>query len=153
MVGKDEGSMKEQKETFAQITAEFIGKPYSESGLGPDAYGCLGFCYSFLKRAGKAIVESEWEYDGLTLANYMESWKENHAALEAKMVEAFKRIGAEVPVSRKIAGDLLILKTQNGSMSPAIYAGNGNFMASFADGGVKAFAIDRGLTVVIARRL
>lgn len=146
--------MKEQKRTFADLCAEFIGKPYSELGTGPDSYGCLGFCYAFLKAAGKAVVESEWEYEGYSVGNFMEAWKDDPRKLESVMMDGAERVGQAVPVKRKIAGDLLILKTRTGSYFPGIYAGNGNCLASYSDIGVRVFQIDNdGITVIKARRL
>jgi cell wall-associated NlpC family hydrolase len=144
--------MKEQKETFADICAEFIGKPYSELGFGPDSYGCVGLCYAFLKRRGKIIDESVWEYEGLTLTNYMERWKHNHS-IDGLLLKSFDRIGTEISIKKRLAGDLLVIQAQDGSYFPAIYVGNNNFMASFADRGVMIFAMANNLKTVKTRRL
>jgi hypothetical protein len=144
--------VKEQKQTFADITAKFVGKPYSEYGKGPDSYGCLGLCYAFLKELGKTD-ENVWQYKGLTIDNFMEAWKECPAKLEQVMIEAVDRIGIGVPVSEKLAGDLVILQSRGGGYFPGIYVGNSHVMASYADLGVRVFLIDNeGITVIKARR-
>jgi len=144
--------MKDQKETFADVCSEFIGKPYSENGMGPDSYGCLGLCYCFLKRRGKITDESLWEYNGLTLNNYMDAWNKN-PKIDTLLLDAFERIGENILIKRKIAGDLLILKSETGSYFPAIYVGNNNFMSSFFGDGVRIFGLINRITVVSVRRL
>jgi cell wall-associated NlpC family hydrolase len=146
--------MKPQKRTFTDITASFLGKPYSEYGKGPDSYGCIGLCYAFLKEIGKIPDESVWEYQELNINNFMEVWKENRGKAEQLMIEAAERIGTDVTKTGKLAGDLLILKTRTGSYFPGIYVGNGHVLASYADLGVRIFGIDNeGITVIKARRL
>ena len=146
--------MKEQKQTFAGITAKFVGKPYSEYGKGPNSYGCLGLCYVFLKELGKPIDENICQYKGLTIDNFMDAWKENPAKLEQIMIEAFDRIGIGVPVSEKLAGDLVIIRSRSGGYFPGIYVGNSHIMASYVDLGVRVFQIDNeGIVVIKVRRL
>ena len=140
--------------TFAELTAQFVGKPYSEYGKGPDSYGCLGLVYAFAKAAGKPIDESVWQYKGLSIDNFMASWKKDPSKLEQVMIEAADRVGVEVPVSEKLAGDLVILQSRGGGYSPGIYVGNSHVMASYADMGVRVFLIDNeGITVIKVRRL
>lgn len=153
MVGQAAG-MKEQKKTFSDLCAEFIGKPYSEYGKGPESFGCLGFCYAFLKAAGKNVIESEWNYRGFNVDNFMEAWKADPEGMERILLDGAEGIGTTVNVKKKLAGDFLILRARTGSYFPGIYAGNGHFMASYADIGVRVFGIDnKGVTVVKARRL
>lgn len=139
--------------TFAELTARFVGKPYSEYGKGPDSFGCLGLCYAFLKAAGKDIDEASWQHQGFSTDNFMEHWHLDPCRLEAVMLEAAERVGTAVDVHGKVAGDLVILKTRLGRFFPGIYVGNGNVMASYADAGVRVFSIDNdGMTAVKVRR-
>ena len=140
--------------TFAELTAQFVGKPYSEYGKGPDSYGCLGLCYAFMKELGRPIDESAWQYKGLSTDNFMEKWKENPAKLEQIMIEASNQVGVEVPINKKLAGDLVIIQSARGNCFPGIYVGNSHVMASYADMGVRVFLIDNeGITVIKVRRL
>lgn len=146
--------MKPQKQTFADITAKFVGKPYSEYGKGPDSYGCLGLCYAFLKELGKTIDESVWKYQDLTIDNFIVPWRENPKKLERILIEASNRLGAEVSVHEKLAGDFVIAQSRAGGYFPGIYVGNNHVMASYADMGVRVFQIDNeGITIVKVRRL
>lgn len=146
--------MKPQKQTFADITAKFVGKPYSVYGKGPDNYGCLGLCHAFLKELGKTIDENLWKYQDLTMDNFIEPWKENPKKLERILIEASNRVGIEIPVHEKLAGDFVIVQSRVGGYFPGIYVGNNHVMASYADMGVRVFQIDNeGINIVKVRRL
>jgi len=113
--------MKEQKQTFADLAARFIGKPYSEQGTGPDSYGCLGFCYAFLKAAGKRVDDAEWTYGGYTVNNFMEAWKEDPVRMESLLLEGVEQVGQPVPVQKRVAGDLLIMRSRTGGHFPGTH--------------------------------
>jgi len=140
--------------TFAELTAQFVGKPYSEYGKGPDSYGCLGLVYAFAKAAGKPIDESVWQFQGFSIDNFMEDWKQNPRKLEQIMIDAAERVGVEVSINKKLAGDLVILRAANGGCFPGIYVGNSHCMASYWNAGVRVFQIDnKDITVIKVRRL
>lgn len=147
--------MKLQSRTFADITAKFVGKPYSEYGKGPDSYGCLGLVYAFQKELGKPVNDADWCHDGLSTDNFMEAWRKHPARLEQIMIAAFQHIGIEIPINEKLAGDMVIIQSVIGeSYFPGIYVGNNHIMASYADLGVRVFHVDdKMLKIVKVRRL
>jgi cell wall-associated NlpC family hydrolase len=146
--------MKEQEETFAQITAEFIGKPFSEDGIGPDSYSCVGFCYAFLKRIGKQIDENLWQGKEINVHNFMEWRRKDPKRTIDWMLEIFLQMGMECPVNKKLAGDLIIWAEKNGRLHPGIYTGNGQFMASYRGAGVRTFAVDNdAVRIIYVRRM
>ena len=155
MVGQTAGSpddMKEQKETFADITAEFIGKPYSENGVGPNSYSCVGFCYAFLKRTGKLTDESLWTRPDINIENFMKLRNANPKETIQLMLKIFSQMGTEVPINKKIAGDLIIWE-ENKRFHPGIYVGNGLFITSYRNIGVRTFPLGDTMRVVKVRRL
>jgi cell wall-associated NlpC family hydrolase len=147
--------MKPQNRTFADVTAKFVGKPYSEYGKGPDSYGCLGLVYAFQKELGKPINETDWCYDGLSTDNFMQAWRKDPAKLEQIMISAFEHIGVEISVHEKLAGDMVIIQSvTGGTFFPGIYVGNNHIMASYADLGVRVFHVENKiLRIVRVRRL
>jgi cell wall-associated NlpC family hydrolase len=145
--------MREQKETFADICSEFIGKPYSENGIGPDSYSCVGFCYAFLKRTGKLTDESLWTRPDINVDNFMKLRNANPKETIELMLEIFSRMGKEIPVNKKIAGDLIIWEDINQRLHPGIYVGNQQFISSYRDGGVRVFVLTDKIKAVKIRRL
>jgi len=145
--------MKEQKETFADTTAEFIGKPYSENGIGPDSYSCVGFCYAFLKRRGVLTDESLWTRPDINVDNFMKLRNANPKETIELMLEIFSQMGTEIPINKKIAGDLIIWRDINQRLHPGIYAGNGLFISSYRDVGVRVFALTDKIKAIKIRRL
>lgn len=146
--------MKPQKQTFADITAKFVGKPYSVYGKGPDSYGCLGLCFAFLKELGKTIDENLLKYQDLTPDNFIEPWKKDPQKLELIMIDALDRFGVEISVNEKLAGDLVIARSRIGGYFPGIYVGCSHIMASYADMGVRVFQVDNeGINIIKVRRL
>ena len=154
MVGEAETSMKKnQKRVFAEYTSEFIGKPYSENGIGPDSYSCVGFCYAFLKRTGKLTDESLWTRPDINVENFMKLREANPKETIELMLEIFSQMGEEIPVKKKIAGDIVIWSDLTGRFHPGIYAGNQQFIASYRGSGIKVFTFNDKIKAILVRRL
>jgi len=146
--------MKEQKETFADICSEFIGKPYSENGIGPNSYSCVGFCYAFLKRRGILTDESLWTRPDINVNNFMKLRNANPKETIELMLEIFSQMGEEISINKKIAGDLIIWQNRDGKFHPGIYVGNQQFIASVRDMGIRVIAFDKEqIKVIKVRRL
>ena len=146
--------VKPQKETFASITAEFLGKPWSDTGIGPDAYNCIGFCYAFLKRTGKQVDDDVWMNQQINAINYLEFRAKDPKKTVEWLIDVFLHIGEEVPVNKKTAGDFIIFQDQNKRFHPAIYTGNGQFMTSHRELGVRVFTFEGdAIKPVLVRRL
>ena len=146
--------MREQKETFADITAEFIGKPYSETGIGPDEYNCIGFCYAFLKRTGKPVDDNVWLNQKINAANYMK-WRNKEAKKTVEwLMDVFNKIGIEVSPSKVMAGDFVAWQDKNNRLHPGIYGGNRQILTAIRDKGVSVIALNKEtIKIVKGRRL
>jgi cell wall-associated NlpC family hydrolase len=144
--------MKPQKRTFADISAQFIDRPFREGGRGPDGYDCLGFCHAFLVAAGKAaaIVTEQGE---INIDNYHHYYRQDIEAAEAAMFTVFARMGSPVALPDVLAGDLVIVRNDLGRHYPGICAGNGHIMASFVNAGVRVVSTGDKVEIVKARRL
>jgi len=146
--------MKEQKETFADICDEFIGKPWSRTGYGPDSYSCVGLCYAFLKRTGKSMDEQLWNGSEIKVENYQDFRDAKPKETVEILMRIFSQIGEEISVNNKIAGDFIIWTMEDGRFHPGIYVGNGMFMASYVNSCVKVFSLKKDkISVVKVRRL
>lgn len=135
---------------FAKRVTQYLGRPFRKGGKSQEGYDCLGFVSTFLKDMGKnfPFEHGEWNLD-----NYSDFYTTDIEAAEAYMCEAFHTIGNEVKPERALAGDLIVVRHQNGRLFPAIYCGNGNAIASFLRAGVRVFALKDGNKIVLARRL
>jgi cell wall-associated NlpC family hydrolase len=144
----------ENKETFADITAEFIGKPWSDTGIGPGEYNCIGFCYAFLKRLGKTVDDEIWINQKINSINYME-WreKETKATIEW-LINVFLSLGDEISVNKKLPGDFVLWMDDKKKLHPGIYGGTGQIMTSVRNKGVRTLSVDNKIiTIAYVRRL
>lgn len=154
MVGTVASHMKPQKKTFADLTAQFVGKPFRAGGQGPDGYDCLGFVYAFLREQGKAD-HLKIEFGRWNLDNYHDYYRCDRIAAESQtLFEVYEANGVEIHVGMQIAGDPVIVRTAAGHFFPGIYAGNGHVLASFVDAGVRTVTIDNKILFIVkVRRL
>jgi cell wall-associated NlpC family hydrolase len=144
MVGKGAG-MK-----FVRRMKKYHNKPFRPDGVDDTGYGCYGLVYAYCRDIGKPIPDS---YGDWTIQNYFSRFQEDPRAAEDVLVTVFESIGTEVNISDLLAGDLIIVKIEDG-LFPAIYCGNGKFMASYLDVGVRVFEIDSTkMAVAMARRV
>lgn len=152
MVGKDPVAVRPP--TFAERMGKYAGKPYSPNGVGPASYGCFGLVYAYLADIGAWRPSECWTISGTwTIRNYAELIEKDIAQAEAVMLAVFGAIGTSVIPSRRIAGDILVVRHQMGNLFPAICTGNGHALASFLRAGVRSFSLDERNTALIARRV
>ena len=78
----------------------------------------------------------------------------DHKIVHEKLFEAYEQNGIEIPINERLAGDMLIVQFYNGDFFPGVYAGNGNFIASFIDWGVRTLNLDKyRFKIVKVRRM
>jgi len=143
--------MKPQRKTFADSVTKFLEKPFKDGGIGPDAYGCAGFVWAFMKDRGKELVTQTGH---LSLANYSYVYKYmTKEQIRDALIDVYELNGIEIPIGKQIAGDMLIVKDRLGNHFPAIYGGNKTIIASFLDAGVRTMKISNGMEIVKVRRV
>ena len=142
--------MKSQRKTFADIIAGFIGKPFEEGATGPDSYDCFGLLYAYRKATGKEL-RLRTSAEGYTHKNYREMSPDE---IDGFLLRQFGTSGncEEVTVGSQIAGDSMLLKTKRSHLFVGICAGNGNFVSSVKDVGVKVFKLDPEIFEVVRVR-
>jgi hypothetical protein len=148
--------MKPQHKTFADIVGDFANAPYNENGWGQEGvvgYSCLGLCYAYCQKRGYELPEKikNLSFEGIKIDTFHEYAKRSKGAALIKLFKLFQSIGKEIPVHQKIAGDLVLVKA-TGETYPAIYVGNGQFMSSFGDVGVKVVHESAEAKIITARR-
>ena len=146
---------KTKTKSFADISIKFLEKPFKAGGRGPDGYDCAGFCFAFLKEMDKAEgLEKLWKWGEYDLNNYATYYKKNLIDAEKVMMEIINRTGTEIPLTSRLAGDLVVVQNEKGHYYPGIYVGNCRVMASFTDAGVRTVDVDGKLVKIIkVRRL
>ena len=157
-MGKDtEFSMKKQHKTFSDIIGDFANAPYNENGWGQEGvvgYSCLGLCYAYCQKRGFELPEEvkSLKFDGLAIDTFHEYAKHHKGVALIKLLKLFQSIGKDVPLSQKIAGDLVLVKADNETY-PAIFVGNGQVMAAYLDMGVKILTCNDKNKIIVVRRL
>jgi cell wall-associated NlpC family hydrolase len=138
MVGKN--SSIRNKKTFAEITAGFIGRPFRKGGRSKESgFDCVGFIYNFTLTRGKYFPDALGDID---LQNYPDFYTNHSDKIENALNDLFDSFGTEVTIGGKLPGDIMIVRHKNGNVFPAVYAGNGNGIASFLNVGVRLFPLD-----------
>jgi len=151
MVGKNAKGV-ERKTPFWKIIQRYNGKSFLSGGQGPDAYDCLGLILAILRELDK-IGEIKI-FDGYTIDNYHLFYQGDKDAADRELVKFYEQFGDHIEVYEKVAGDPIIVESKSGRLFPAIYVGNGNFIAAFTDVGVRVFPLkDTLMKCVKARRL
>jgi cell wall-associated NlpC family hydrolase len=70
------------------------------------------------------------------------------------MLEIFSQMGTEIPINKKLAGDVIIWQNRDGKLHPGIYAGNQQFIASVRDMGIRVLVFEGDeIKAVKVRRL
>lgn len=126
---------------FAKKLIKFVDKPYKTGGNNQQGYDCLGLVADIQDELGKKFPRAFGEWNE---TNYAELYMNDRPKAEEVMIEFFDSFAKRVPVNRVLAGDIIVVrfKVDNERM-PGVYVGNGNFISSFTDGGVKVFTIDQ----------
>lgn len=140
---------------FAEVMAEFIGKPFKKGGQDHDgAYDCITFVYYALSRLGKKPPHTVMGRNVFRPEEWVALWDEDRAAANELMKGCFEQIGEPIDPAYRVAGDLLLLRAPTGDRCMAIYGGNELIISSFVGRGVQVYSLDH-LNVQIegARRL
>ncbi|TAN40801.1 MAG: hypothetical protein EPN22_17030 [Nitrospirae bacterium] len=126
MVGA--GSEMIDKVLFADTVGNFLGKKYRLGAQGPDAYDCFSFKYCFYRELG---FEIPLPFEGYTLDNYPDRYKQEPAAATDAMLRLLRSCGTPVERNYMLPGDLAICHASDATdgFMGAIYMGRGNFLA------------------------
>jgi cell wall-associated NlpC family hydrolase len=122
--------MREQRRPGPRIMEQFIGKPYAVNGRGGDGYDCIGLVRAYLLELGCAFPDG---YKGITLDNYTDFYLADRAAANDLLLEFFDLLGEPVVSDHPLAGDLCVVRHEDGNLYPGIYAGNRNMMVVASD--------------------
>lgn len=134
---------------FAIRMQKYLGKPFQEGAIGPDAYDCVGFIYRFVKDAGKDIPDS---FQDFNTENYSTLTKGNKES-EIEYLRAWLlTLGKEISVGQKLAGDLILVDAGAG-IFVALYGGNNHAVSVFQKDGVRTFALGKHIQPIMAVRL
>lgn len=145
--------MKEQRRTFAQDIVKYLDKPFEVGGSGENGFDCLGLLYLHLKEQGKE-KNLITEIDGIDLTNYGNFYPNaTQEEIKEKLIKIFEANGEEIPLNKKVAGDVVIIKNDKGDYFPALYVGGGNFLSSFINAGVRVLRLCKEMEVVKVRRI
>lgn len=126
---------------LAELTQKWLDTPYAE-------VSCIGFAHAFLSEAtGKAIPDA---FEDFSIDNYYDRWREDPRAVEEVMCNAVRAYTAPSNPKFPHLLDLLVVQIRGGGMTPAVYVGKGNAIASFIQRGVCVFGLDNNNQVVIA---
>lgn len=145
--------------TFAEITGDFVGKPFNALGYGQegaDGYNCYGVCRTLLITMGKKFPTTGLYGKDITHnVNRLKalSTKERLKQENEDLINMAKTIGVEIPKHSALAGDFVIMQTNNGNTYSAIYAGNNQVLSSFYPSGVRIVPCDKDNKIIMARRL
>jgi len=134
---------------FASRMRKYLGKPFVKGGIDERGYDCMGLIYAYCRDNNTPIPDSFGE---INLHNYAEFYVQDKAIVEQALREYFATIGRHVPVQSVVAGDLLIMQADAG-LFPAIFCGNGKFITSYTDGGVRVYEFSPRVWPVMARRM
>ena len=133
---------------FAEITAKYIGKPFSEMT-------CMGFLHSIYQDMGVRVPD---RFEDLTLDNYMQKFENNPREIQIRMIKVIRSLGTKSIATLPHLGDLLVIAQKKPNINrpglfPAIYIGKQLAMASFVQMGVHPFKLDRNHRPIVARRM
>ncbi len=135
--------------TLADVIKKVLGKPFKEGGTTDAGYDCIGLCWKIAKEMGKDIPD---EWAGYKVGD------ETYARLEGsellrELLGFFAAVGEPVPTDFIVAGDWILCKSTlvPETYFPAVYGGNGNFIASYrGTTGVRVYSL-RGVGVEVVR--
>ena len=135
---------------FVSRMKKYLGKPFVNGGIDERGYDCMGLVYAYCRDTNRPIPDSFGEID---VQNYAEFYANDRVMVEKALCDYFGTIGKAVGVKSIIAGDLLVMEIKDVGLFPAIYCGNGKFMTSYIDGGVRVYEFSDRVWPRIARRV
>ena len=131
--------------TFAVRMKKYLHKPFREGACGPDAYDCVGLIYNYVKEI-KNIPDT---FGPWNLANYYTLARGNTIREKAVLRDWLLTLGIEV--RERVAGDLLLVKNEEGVLFPAIYTGNSRAITVLRKRGIQPFSLLKLETVLVIR--
>ncbi len=124
--------MREPRRPGPRIMEQFLGKPFAHNGgSGKPGYDCMGLIYAYLIEMG--IPDVPTSFQGITLDNYTDFYLADRAAANDLLLEFFDLLGEPVVSDHPLAGDLCVVRHEDGNLYPGIYAGNRNMMVVASD--------------------
>ncbi len=126
---------------LCEITRKWLDTPHVK-------ISCIAFVHDFLEEALGVEIPDEW--GDLTIANHHAEWVKDPAAVEHKMCEAVKAYTIESNPKYPKLLDLLVVEIKDHGLIPAVYIGGGNAIASFIEGGVQVFNLDKNNKPILA---
>lgn len=128
---------------------QFNGLPFAHNGHGRAGLDCMGLIHAYLTEMGTENLVDEFR--GITLDNYTNFYLTDREAANQVLLDLFDVLGSPVDISAALAGDIMIVKDETGTLYPAIFAGNGNIMSAFAALGVRVVPLEKR-QIIKARR-
>lgn len=135
---------------FVRKLQPYMRKPFVAGGTGPAGYDCMGLVFAYCRDNDTPIPD---EFHGITVGDYAELYEADKEKAKAELAAYYEIIGEAVNIPEILAGDLLLMEAKDGSLFPAIYCGNGKFMTSYSDAGVRVYEITEEVKPVAARRM
>ena len=118
-----------------KTTSQLIGKPYN---LGcqdiNNGLDCFTIAITYLRQCGIDIPE-DTKYKSFTFDNYKEAYLNDPKVLNVG-IEYISNITKEVKANQAVAGDILVIKDENGNEGLAIDGGNGNMISAVKEIGI-----------------
>lgn len=139
------------KKRLAELTAKLIGAPYKLGGHNAkEGFDCYSLFLAACDYWGAHIPDA---FDGLTLENYAERFRQDPDGTKKILFRFLGTIGQEIRPSRAFAGDLLVT-TVKGSDIPGIgiHAGNDGILAAYRERGVAVMPL-RAYNIIKAYRV
>ena len=125
---------KRAKINLLKISQALVGSPYClgswDRKKGLDCFSLVG---SYLKMRG---VTLDREMEGVKIDDYKELFLREPEKAKALMVLYIEKHMDELPISKRLAGDVLLLSLANQGTFLAIDGGNGNIVAASEENGV-----------------
>jgi cell wall-associated NlpC family hydrolase len=135
---------------FVRKMQPYMRKPFMAGGTGPAGYDCMGLVYAYCRDNDAPIPD---EFHGITVNDYAELYQADKETAKTELTAYYQTIGEDVNIAEILAGDLLLMTTRDGSLFPAVYCGNGKYITSYIDVGVRVFEITNDVRPVAARRV
>jgi hypothetical protein len=133
-----------------RIMEQFKGIPFAHNGHGRNGIDCMGLIHAYLSEMGtEGLVD---EFCGITLNNYSDFYRMVPREAFQVLIDLFDILGSPVEVNAKIAGDIVLIKRDDGTYFPGIYAGNSNVMVATEGIGVRVRPIGKNMQIIKARR-
>jgi cell wall-associated NlpC family hydrolase len=140
----------DKDQSLSTISAKYLDRPFGFGQAETNVIDCLGLCHAVLTDMGKTVPR---EFKGFSLdrpEDYQALMQQTPEEAYRTLIEMAGSIGEEINPAYKMAGDALIIGTQEKCFA-AIYLGNGHAISSFTDIGVSVIPV-LNEKILMARR-